>query len=109
MRIGVFAYNFPHYKSQQGLLNLVVSKNRPAIVFAQDMKTLKQDRSNVRIYPKFDYLWDTYRVANSFGISFMIGDHDSEEANERIHLMDLDLGIVLGARILKQHTIDCLI
>jgi len=32
MRIGIFAYDFEHWKTQQGIQNLVLSKNKPEVI-----------------------------------------------------------------------------
>ena len=107
MKIGVFTYNFPHYKSQQGLLNLVLGGNKPDVIFAQDKKKLNISKSNIRVYPRYNYLWNPCKMASRLGICVMKDDHDSDNINNSIKDMNLDLGIILGARILKQHTINC--
>ena len=52
MKIGVFAYNFKHWKTQVGLFNLCMSGNKPDVIFAADPVDLSFYRSKIRVSPK---------------------------------------------------------
>ena len=106
MRIGVFAYNFEHKKSQEGLLNLFLHGYQPAAIFAADRVNLNFYQSNLRIAPRALHYIHPSDIARRLGIPYFVLPHNSESCAEKIQEMNLDLGIILGARILKQHTID---
>ena len=106
MRIGAFTYNFPHYKSQQGLLNLMVSGNRPEVIFAQDKAELKFYQSKIQTVPRHRHLVDIQDMAKVFGIPFVVykmGDVLKRADVAMSH--NLDLGVILGARVLNQKVI----
>ena len=104
MRIGVFAYNFPHYKTQQGLLNLRVNGVNPIAIFAQDKKTLTVPHSVIRVAPRYEFLHDPASIFNMSESYVFHMDHSATA--DRILDLDLDLGIILGARILPKEIIQ---
>lgn len=106
MKVAVFVYDFPHYKSQQGILHLMAAGIKPVVVFAQDKLTLGIEYSNIRVIPRRVYVNETKDVAKAFGLHYIEALHDSGEVVDIIKSLYLDLGIVLGARILKKHTIE---
>jgi hypothetical protein len=57
LKIGVFAYNFKHWKTQAGIQNLCISGFKPEIIFAADPVELKFYKSKIRIAPKDLFLW----------------------------------------------------
>jgi len=101
MNIGVFAYNFPHWKTQEGINNLIISGNKPKVIFASDPVKLNFYKSKIRITPKDLYLTHPKEIARQHGIDYKILIHNSEETNNQVKEYNLDLGIILGARILK--------
>tara|TARA_Y100001973_G_C5199338_1_gene336504 strand:+ start:1983 stop:2684 length:702 start_codon:yes stop_codon:yes gene_type:complete len=101
MRIGVFAYNFNHWKTQLGLQNLVLSGYNPKVVFAADKIKLNVYRSNIRTSPRGIFLHHPRQIAKCFGIEYFVTKHNSQETSSLIKQYDLDVGVVLGARILK--------
>jgi methionyl-tRNA formyltransferase len=106
MRIGIFGYNFRHWKTQEGIQNLVLSGNKPSVVFAADPVELKFYKSKIRIAPKDLFLFHPRSIAQSHSIDYHVVEHNSHEVVERIKNKNLDLGIVLGARILKKEVIN---
>lgn len=107
MKIGIFTYNFPHYKSQQGLVNLLMAEYTPDVMFAQNYKQLDFISSKLRTSTHHEYIHNPVDMGLKFNVDTIIDDHDSERIHNEIKKRDLDLGIVLGARILKKATIDC--
>ena len=101
MRIGIFAYNFKHWKTQAGIQNLVYAGYKPEAVFAADKIKLDFYQSKIRIAPKDLYLVHPREVAEYHNIDYHVSVHNSEETSRLIESYELDLGIVLGARILK--------
>lgn len=101
MKIGVFAYNFKHWKTQVGLFNLCMSGNKPDVIFAADPVDLNFYRSKIRVSPKDQFLWHPREIANYFGIDYRVVVHNSEETSDLVKSYNLDVGVILGARILK--------
>tara|TARA_R110000851_G_scaffold47014_2_gene114345 strand:- start:847 stop:1542 length:696 start_codon:yes stop_codon:yes gene_type:complete len=106
MRIGVFAYNFEHWKTQAGIQNLVLSGKKPKVIFAAPPVELSFYRSKIRISPKDLFLHHPKNIANYYDIDYHTIKHNTQETSDLIKQYDLDLGIILGARILKPIAID---
>jgi len=106
MRIGIFAYDFEHWKTQQGIQNLVLSKNKPEVILAAPRVELNFYRSKIRTTPKDLFLIHPKKVAEYYDIDYHVVKHNSEETAALIKKYELDLGIVLGARILKTYVIE---
>jgi len=106
LKIGVFAYNWPHYKSQSGIFNLCFSGFKPEIAFCADPVELKFYRSKKRIGPKDLYVHNTRDLCDYFKIKNIVIKHNSTDCENIIRDMNLDVGVILGARILKEHIIN---
>lgn len=106
MRIGVFAYNFEHWKTQAGIQNLVLAGNKPNVIFAADRIELNLYRSKIRTSPKDLFLHHPRNIASYYGIDYHIGTHNAQKTSDLVQEYNLDLGIILGARILKPIAFD---
>lgn len=106
MKIGLFAYNFKHKKTQEGILTLVVHRYPPACIFAADPVELKFYQSKIRVAPKGLEYTPPREIAALFEIPYHVMVHNSQECEELIKRYDLDVGIILGARILKENIIN---
>ena len=106
MKIGVLAYDATHWKTQNGLINLLMSGHRPDVVMAAPLRDLKFYRSSVRITPKDLFLWHPAEICARLGIDYHRVEHNSAQCQDIVSEAGLDVGIILGARILKQSTID---
>ncbi len=106
MRIGVFAYNFPHRKTQEGLLNLFLNGIEVSCVLAADPVPLTFYQSKIRVAPKELVHAHPRAVAERIGAPYHVVAHNDPECAELARRYELDLGIILGARILKQPIID---
>jgi len=106
MRFGVFAYNFPHWKTQQGLLGLSVCGFTPEVVICQDFKELNLPSSKLRTTPYSQLMYEVDGVCEALGLKYIVSDHNSMETVALIKELKLDFGIVLGARILPPSVID---
>lgn len=105
MRIGVFGYNFPHWKTERGLYHLFMGRMDVRAVYLQNWRELSIRRSR-RIAPHHEDLHDPIAVAGRFGFPVrVVDDHDDPRVVEDIYLRSLDVGVILGARILKGPTI----
>lgn len=101
MKIGVFAYNFNHWKTQAGIQNLVYSGYKPEVIFAADKVDLNFYQSKIRTSPKDLYLYHPKKIAEHYNIDYKVVVHNSEEVETEVKKRNLDLGVILGARILK--------
>jgi len=101
MNIGVFAYNFSHWKTQEGINNLIISGNKPKVILAANPVELNFYKSKIRITPKDLYLSHPKIIAEQHGIDYKVVVHNSEETQKLVKEYNLDLGVILGARILK--------
>ena len=93
MNIGIFAYNFPHWKTQEGINNLTASGNKPKVIFAADPVELNFYKSKIRITPKDLYLNHPKKIAEQYGIDYRVVVHNSEETQKLVEEYNLDLGI----------------
>ena len=101
MKIAVFAYNFPHWKTQVGIQNLCIAGYKPEIVFAADPIQLNFYQSKIRVSPKDLFLFHPKKLCDFYSIQYEVVKHNSKKTAQIIKDNSLDLGIILGARILK--------
>jgi methionyl-tRNA formyltransferase len=101
MNIGVFAYNFPHWKTQEGIHNLILSGYKPKVIMAADPVELNLPKSKIRTTPKDLYLTHPKKIARRYQIDYEVVIHNSQETSDLVREYDLDVGVILGARILK--------
>jgi methionyl-tRNA formyltransferase len=107
MKIGVFAYNFPHYKSQQGLFRLFFNNIKPDVIFLQNWRELNLPTvSKIRVLPRYTNLLNTKEVAYSIGIKHVVEYTHDKELIHTLRSLNLDLGIILGSRMLSIDTIN---
>lgn len=105
MKIGIFAYNFPHKKTQEGIFTLLVHHYYPVCIFAADPVELKFYQSKIRVTPKSLVYLHPRDIAANFNIPYHVIAHNSLDCEKLIRKYDLDIGIILGARILKDNII----
>ena len=101
MKVGVFGYNFKHWKTQAGIQNLILSRHKPEVIFAADPVKLNFYKSKIRIGPKDLFLTHPEDIAKCYNIDYRVVVHNSEETSRIVREKNLDVGIILGARILK--------
>lgn len=101
MKIGVFAYNFKHWKTQAGIQNLMLAGYKPEVIFATNPVKLNFYKSKIRIGPKDLFLTHPENIARCYDIDYRVVVHNSEETAQIVREKELDVGIILGARILK--------
>jgi phosphoribosylglycinamide formyltransferase-1 len=106
MKLGIFCYNFKHWKTQTGLCNLMLHGFKPEIVFAANPVKLKFYKSKIRAAPKDLFLAHPKKICDFHNIKYVNIAHNSREVSELVEEHELDLGIILGARILKPVAYD---
>ncbi|MBI2523092.1 hypothetical protein HYW19_01760 [Candidatus Woesearchaeota archaeon] len=105
MKIGVFAYNFKHKKTQETLLNLFMHGYKISCIFAADPVELHFYQSKIRIAPKGLNYMHPMEIAKNLGIPYYVVKHNGSECEDLIKKYSLDVGIIAGARILKENII----
>jgi phosphoribosylglycinamide formyltransferase-1 len=102
-----FTYAFDHAKCQNGLLKLVTEGLKPKLVIAQPSKFISPNPDSIGLSPKkAQALVDWEKLLRLLNINYIFADHDSQIAISEIKKHECDLGVILGARILKKDTIS---
>jgi len=100
MRIVVFGYDFPHFKTNHGLINLCMNGYKPIAVIGQPYINLNLPNSKLRISPLYENLKETKFICDFFNIPFLSANHNSDKSIDLIDEIKPELGVILGARIL---------
>ncbi len=106
MNFGVFAYNFKHKKTQEGLVNLYLNGYKPSCIFAANPVKLDFYQSKIRIAPKDLDFVHPRKIAKKMNIPYHVVTHNSNKCIELVKKYNLDLGIILGSRIIKEDVIN---
>ena len=106
LKVGVFGYNFNHWKTQEGIRNLCEAGYKPEVIIAADPVKLNFYKSKTRVGPKDLYLKHPSDLAKHYGIDYEVTIHNSERTAKLVKDYDLDVGVILGARILKPIAFD---
>ena len=105
LRIGIFAYNFKHKKTQEGLLWLMLHGYKVECILAADPVHLDFYQSKIRVAQKDIEYMHPEEIAKRLGIPYHVVVHNSKECEELVRKYELDIGVILGARILKENII----
>ena len=84
MNLGVFAYNFPHKKTQEGLFRLLIEGYQPKCILAADPVELSFYQSKIRVAPKGLQYVHPQIIAERLGIPYHVVAHNSPEARDLI-------------------------
>ena len=103
----VFAYDFPHKKTYEGLLWLHVHRVKIAAVIAAPRVELRIRESAIRVAPSGLTFPHPREVATRIGVPYYVAAHNSPECLRLLKKHEPRVGVVLGARILSQEVIDC--
>lgn len=106
MKVAVFVYNFPHRKVQDFLFKLFLEGVQVESVLAANPVKLAMPEPSVRVKPRYRGLVHPREICERFGWSYTVIDHKSEECAQTLRRLDIDLGIVAGARILPMVVIS---
>lgn len=104
-RLGVFAYNFPHKKTQDFLLKLFVLGVRVDTVLAMDPQPLNLPPS-LRTKLRHAGLDHPRTIAERIGASYYVVEHNHPATCDLVRERKLTLGVIAGARILKAPVIQ---
>lgn len=101
MRIALFAYNFPHRKTQDFLTRLLALKGDLAVVLAADPVPLSIPAGTIRTKTRHAGLIHPREIAEACGVRYEVVEHNGREAIDVLQDAGADVGIISGARILK--------
>ncbi len=104
----VFAYEFPHWKTFNGLARMLSIGVKPDLVLGAPWVDLKIPTSYNPIRKNINstHLPDLKEVAKNFGIPVVISKHNDLTIEKLLAQLKPELGIILGARILSKSIIS---
>ena len=106
MKICVFAYNFEHKKTYEGLCKLKINNIKISKIFAANKIALKIKESRIRVNID-DLIYDhPKKIANNLNIPYVVIKHDSKKLEYILKKEKYDLGIILGSRIINKNIIN---
>jgi len=107
MRLAVFAYNFPHRKTQDFLFRLFLEKAEVSVVLAADPVELGIPAPSVRMKVRGGGgLVHPQLICKRFGWRYEVVEHNSARTQGLLHEEKVDAGVISGARILKPEVIE---
>jgi methionyl-tRNA formyltransferase len=106
LKVVVFAYNFPHRKTQDFLHRLYVEQIPVVAVLAADPVQLSIPPSAVRTKPRYGALVHPRKIAEAYAWPYQVVDHKSARCLELIGEYKPDVGVIAGARILGKEMIE---
>ena len=107
LKLVVFGYEFPHYKTENGIRELITNGYDISLVILQKFKKLSVPVSKTRVYIRQNPTGNIKELCDINNIKYIISNHDSEFTISNLKKIQPYIGIILGARILKKNTIDC--
>jgi len=102
----IFAYDFPHKKTQDILLRLAIEGLKPKLVIASPWEKLSVAPASLRVKPRHCDLVHPRDICAALGIKYRVLAHNSEDCVQVLQSAKCEIGVVAGARILKQPVID---
>lgn len=101
----LFAYDFPHKKTQDFIYRLLVEDINIKYCIAAPKKKLNIPQSSIRISPKNEGIIHAEKICERFKIPYHISDHNSPISLQILKDNPVDLYIISGARILSKEVI----
>ncbi len=106
MRLAVFTYDFPHRKTQDFLLRLVLYEYEVRQVLIAPFEHLITSYGGFRTKPRHLGALDARDVCCALKLPCCSMSHSSDQAVYELEVSRVDVGIVAGARILKRDIIE---
>lgn len=106
MNIAIFAYNFPHKKTQDTILKLLIEGINIECVIACDPVELNLPKQTLRVKPRHTDLTHPETICRRFNIPYFVAPHNSQETIQILRSKNIDLGLIAGARILKKEVVE---
>ncbi|HYH09760.1 MAG TPA: formyltransferase family protein [Thermoanaerobaculia bacterium] len=104
--MAVFAYNFPHKKTQDFLTRLLIEGYDIDCVLAADSVVLNIPAATVRVGVRHTGLVHPKQICDRFGIDYHVVVHNDSACENLLRDRGIDIGIIAGARILKEPAIN---
>jgi folate-dependent phosphoribosylglycinamide formyltransferase PurN len=101
----VFAYNFPHRKTQDFLFRLFAEGIKVSDVLAAEPVKLNIPPGEIRTKVRHSGLVHPRQVANAIGARYHVVSHRGDEVVGLLKELDPSIGVIAGARILKSDVI----
>lgn len=105
-KIALFAYNFPHRKTQDFILRLIVEGYNIDTIIAADKVKLNIPKSTIKTKVRHQALIHPSEIAKRFDINYLVLPHNSSECKQFLVKKGFDIGVIAGARILKEYIIE---
>lgn len=106
MKIAVFAYNFPHKKTQDTIWTLQSLGYKIDVIFAADPVKLDIPKAALRVKPRHIVNIHPRQIAENFGVKYLVSNHNDDILMREVEDNGIELGVIGGARILKQPAIE---
>jgi phosphoribosylglycinamide formyltransferase-1 len=106
MKLAVFAYNFPHRKTQDFLLRLFLDGYSVELVIACNPAELDSPKSILRVKPRHVDVLHPKVICERLDIPYHVLAHNSREAADLLRKSNVEVGIIAGARILSTQIIQ---
>lgn len=106
MRIAALTYNFGTPKIEQGMHHLALHGYAPKVVLAAPRVELSFYQSKIRVAPKDIPCTEPKKLAEHYDAQYYEYPHNSTLAENALKINDIDLAVILGARIIKRPLID---
>ncbi len=106
MKLAIFAYNFPHKKTQDFIFRTLCEGYKIDCIIAADPIELNIPKSSIRVKLRNIDLVHPNIISKTFNIPYFIIPHNSDECSALLRQRNIDIGLIAGARILKKHIID---
>jgi phosphoribosylglycinamide formyltransferase-1 len=107
VKIALLSYNFPHKKTQDFILRVIAEGYKIDVIYAADAVKLNITGSTIKTKINHIGLVHPRKIAENLGIDYIVIPHDSEALSEDIKSRQIDIGLITGARILKEDVINC--
>lgn len=105
-KIGVFTYDFPHKKTYEGVMFLILNDIIPDVIFGAPKVDLNIETCKIRAYTKGMNYMHPRDIATKLNLPYVSLPHNNPDIKTIIETLDLDIGIILGARIINKEIID---
>lgn len=102
----LFCYDFPHKKTQDFIVRLLVEGYKINYVLAAPFQKLDIPESKIRTAPKNSGLIHPRLLCQTFNIPYLVLNHNSRQVADYLKNHPMDLYIIAGARILSENIID---
>lgn len=105
-KLVLFAYDFPHRKTQDFLLRLSTYGCKPALVVASPHVALGFPPTDLRDKVRHIDLLPVRELCEACDIEYLQMAHDNDQLPTELQRRGIEHGIIAGARILKRPVLD---